>query len=187
MRNIFIVILLFFTTFCFSQSAQLAYSYYRKGEYEKASMIYKQLYDKNPIRRDYFKRLLTCYQLTDKFEESTNLLSAQKSFFPEQAYLNVEIGYNLQLQEKKELATPYYSTALQSIEANPNTGYLIGKAFQDNHLLDYALKAYQRSMELNPNLNYDAYIAFIYGEKGEVENMFNAYLNMIDKNPSYYS
>ncbi|NNC70984.1 MAG: tetratricopeptide repeat protein, partial [Flavobacteriaceae bacterium] len=31
------------------------------------------------------------------------------------------------------------------------------------------------------------YIAFIYGEMGEVENMFNAYLNMIDKNPSYYS
>jgi len=187
MRNIFIVILLFFTTFCFSQSAQLAYSYYRKGEYEKASMIYKQLHDKNPIRRDYFKRLLTCYQLTDKFQESTELLTSQTTFFPEQEYLNVEIGYNLQLQEKNELAIPYYEKALQSIEVNPNTGYLIGKAFQDNHLLDYALKAYRRSMELNPNLNYDAYIAFIYGEKGEVENMFNAYLNMIDKNPSYYS
>ncbi|MDJ0645314.1 MAG: tetratricopeptide repeat protein, partial [Flavobacteriaceae bacterium] len=127
------------------------------------------------------------YQLTDNFQQATDLLTSQKTFFPEQAYLDVEVGYNLQLQNKKEAAIPYYDAALKSIENNPNTGYLIGKAFQDNHLLDYALKSYERAMELNPNLNYDAYIAFIYGEKGEVENMFNAYLNMIDKNPSYFS
>ena len=187
MRNLFIAILLFCTTCCFAQSAQLAYSYFRKGEYEKAAVIYKQLYDKNPVRRDYFKRLLTCYQLTDKFQQASNLLTGQRTFFPEQSYLDVEIGYNLQLQDKKEEALPFYDAALRSIENNPNTGYLIGKAFQDNHLLDYALKAYQRSMKLNPDLNYDAYIAFIYGEKGDIENMFNAYLNMIDKNPSYYS
>lgn len=187
MRALIIAISFLFTTQCIAQSAQLAYSYYRKGEYEKAAVIYKQLYDKNPVRRDYFKRLLTCYQLTDKFQDASDLLTSQKAFFPTQVYLNVEIGYNLQLQDKKEEAVPYYNTAIQAIEENPNTGYLIGKAFQDNHLLDYALKAYQRSMELNPNLNYDAYIAFIYGEKGEVENMFNAYLNMINKNSSYFS
>ena len=187
MRNIIIVIVLFFTTCSFAQSAQLAFSYYRKGEYEKASLIYKQLYDQNPVRRDYFKRLLTCYQLTDKFQQATELLNNQQLFFPEQAYLNVEIGYNLQLQKQFEAAEPYYEIALKSIEDHPNTGYLIGKAFRDNHLLDQALKAFKKAMELNPNLNYDAYIADIYGEKGEVENMFNAYLDMIDKNPNYYS
>ncbi len=187
MRITFIAILLFFTTFSFSQSSQLAYSYFRKGEYEKASVIYKQLHEKNAIRRDYFKRLLSCYQLTERFEEASNLLSQQKLRFPSQQYLDIEIGYNLQLQDQPDLALPYYESALQSVEKNPNSGYLIGKTFQDNHLLDYALKAYKKAMELNPNLNYDAYIAFIYGEKAEIENMFDSYLNMVDKNPSYFS
>ncbi len=187
MRRLIIVIVLFFSSFSFAQSAQLAYSYFRKGDYEKAAVIYKKLHEENPVRRDYFKRLLTCYQLTDKFDKSTALLADQKTFFPDQSYLNVEIGYNLQLQEKKTEAIPYYERALELLERQPNAGYIIGKTFQDNHLLDYALKAYQRAMELNTKLNYDAYVAFIYGEKGEVENMFGSYLNMIDKNPSYFS
>lgn len=187
MRNIFIVILLVFTTFSFSQSSQLAYSYFRKGEYEKAGTIYKQLHDKNPVRRDYFKRLLSCYQLTDRFTEATELLETQQKRYPKQSYLNIETGYNLQLQEQKEKAIPYYDKALKTIEGNPNSGYLIGKTFQDNHLLDYALKAYKKAMDLNPKLNYDSYIAFIYGEQGEVEKMFNAYLTMVDKNENYYN
>ena len=40
---------------------------------------------------------------------------------------------------------------------------------------------------MNPDFNYDAYIAFIYGEKAEIYNMFNSYLNMIEKNESFYS
>ena len=76
---------------------------------------------------------------------------------------------------------------MKSIENNPNSGYFIGQTFQDNHLLDYALRAYKRAMELNPDLNYDAYLAFIYGEKGEIENMFGAYLNMVQKNETFYS
>ena len=187
MRITFIAILLFFTTFSFSQSAQLAYSYFRKGEYEKASVLYKQLHEKNAIRRDYFKRLLSCYQLTERFEEASNLLNQQKQRFPSQQYLNIEIGYNLQLQDQPDLALPYYESALKSVEKHPNSGYLVGKTFQDNHLLDYSLKAYKKAMKLNPNLNYDAYIAFIYGEKAEIENMFDSYLNMVDKNPSYFS
>ncbi len=187
MLRIFIVILFFITSTSFSQNSQLAHNYFNKGEYEKASTLYKELYKKNKVRRDYFKKLLSCYQLTENFDAASSLLINHQQEFPDQTYLNIEIGYNLQLQHQLEKAIPYYEESLKSIENIPNSGYLIGHTFQKNNLLDYSLKAYKRAMELNPDLNYDAYIAFIYGEKGEIENMFNSYLNMIEKNESFYS
>jgi len=187
MLRIFIVILFFITSTSFSQNSQLAHNYFNKGEYEKASTLYKELYKKNKVRRDYFKKLLSCYQLTENFDAASSLLINHQQEFPDQTYLNIEIGYNLQLQHQLEKAIPYYEESLKSIENKPNSGYLIGHTFQKNNLLDYSLKAYKRAMELNPDLNYDAYIAFIYGEKGEIENMFNSYLNMIEKNESFYS
>ncbi len=187
MHRKFIVILFFFTSsFCFSQNSQLAYNYFRKGEYEKAAALYKPLYEKSKIRRDYFKKLLSCYQLTENFEAASTLLNKHQKEFPRQTNLIIELGYNLQLQHQEEKAIPYYKQALESIENNPHSGYSIGRTFQENHLLDFALKAYQKAMELNPELNYDAYIAFIYGEKAEIENMFNSYLNMVEKSESFY-
>jgi tetratricopeptide (TPR) repeat protein len=186
MHRIIIVILLFFTLISFAQDSQLAYDYYRKGEYEKASILYKQLYEKNKIRRDYFKQLLSSYQLSENYVAASELLISHQKEFTNQTHLPIEIGYNLQLQGQKEKAIPYYDQALRTVENNPNSGYIIGRTFQDNHLLDYALSAYTRAMELNPELNYDAYIAFIYGEKGDIENMFDAYLNMVQKNETFY-
>jgi len=182
MRTLFL-----FSTFCYSQNSQLAYNYFRKGEYKKATVIYKQLHKKNKVRRDYFKKLLSCYQLTEDFENASNLLEQQIKDFPTQSHLNIELGYNYQLQNEKEKAIPYYDLALKSIETNAASGYLIGRTFKDNHLLDYALKTYLRAMELNSHLHYDAYVASIYGEKAELEKMFDSYLNMIEKNNNYFS
>lgn len=188
MHRKFIVILFFFSvSFCFSQNPQLAQNYFRKGEYKKAAALYKQLYEKNKIRRDYFKKLLSCYQLTENFDAAAKLLEAHQKEFPKQAYLIIEKGYNLQLQHFDDKAIPYYEKAIQLVAENPYSGYLIGRTFQENHLLDYALKAYKKAMELDPSINYDAYVAFIYGEKAEIENMFDAYLNMVKKNESYYA
>ena len=53
----------------FAQNAELANSFFRKGEYEKAILLYEPLLENNPIRQDYFKSLLTCYQQLEKYED----------------------------------------------------------------------------------------------------------------------
>ena len=66
-----------------------------------------------------------------------------------------------------------------------SSAYLIGKTFQDNHLLDYAVKAFKKAMVLNPKSNFNYQLAFIYGEQGDLENMFTSYLDLIDRNEKY--
>ncbi|GGK39852.1 hypothetical protein GCM10007963_04930 [Lutibacter litoralis] len=159
--------------------------YLRNGEYEKAAAIYKTLHEKNPLNSSYLTNLVTSYQQLENFNEVASIINKQLEKRSDQYYLLVELGYNYQLQYKQDSATFFYEKALKSIEKSKNKGYLIGRSFQKNHLLDYALIAFKKSMEFNPNANFNLQIAAIYGEKADLENMFNTYLNLVETNLNY--
>ena len=182
-----IVLFFFMSSFCVAQNANLANMYFNRGDYVQASTIYKELYTKNDVRQDYFKRLLTCYQQLEKYKEATILLNRHHKKFVKQHNLWVEIGYNLALQKKNDEAATYYQKALDVIEDDPFQARVIGRAFEENHLIDYALRSYQRAMEINPQFNFDVNVAYLYGEKADIEKMFNSYLTMIEKNEEYYA
>ncbi len=187
MRIIFFIFLYCFSLQIYGQEPQLAFQYFRNGEYEKAASIYKDLHNKHPYNSSYVNALIDCYQQTENFNEITILVHNQLNNFPNQEYLFIELGYSFQLQHLQEKANSLYEKALKVIETSPNSGYLIGKTFQDNHLLDYALLAYKKAMEISPSANYNFQIAFIYGEKAEIENMFNTYLDLVFINENYIS
>jgi len=187
MRSIVIIILLLFSIYGNAQSAELANSYFRKGEYDKAILLYTPLFENNPIRQDYFKSLLTCYQQVESYEEAQALIEEQIQRFPEQIYLYIELGYNHQLQGQAEIAEKYYKQSIDYVRKNPGFTFMIGRSFRQNHLLDEALLSYQIAKELNPKLNTEISEAQIYGEKGDLEKMFSLYLDLVDKNANYFS
>lgn len=182
-----ILFVILFSGSVFAQNAELANSFFRKGEYEKAIMLYEPLLKSNTIRQDYFKSLLTCYQQLEKYEDANRLLNEQLENFPNQIYLYVELGYNRQLQGKAQEAKTYYERSMQFIEQNPSYAFVIGRTFRQNSLLDYAQRTYKRAKELNPNLNTEISEAQIYGERGDIDKMFSLYLDLVDKNDNYYS
>lgn len=186
MHKILLIFLIFIASTLCAQKADLARSYFRNGDYEKAIMLYKPLHDKNPIRRDYFKNLLTSHQQLEQYEWAEILITYQLNRFPNQIYLNIELGYNFQLQGNLEEAHKHYDICINYIEKSPNYAYSIGRTFKENHLLEYALKSYQIAKAKNPKLNTEISEAQIYGEMGELEKMFEAYLNLIEKNEKYY-
>ena len=168
-----------------AQSVQMAYDYYKKGEYQKAATVYEKLHKKNANNRSYFKMLLRCYQQTEDYSKSETLINTQQLKFPKQHYLAVELGYNYQLQGLKDKAEPLYLKAIKKAKEIPSTARMTGKTFQDNSMLDYALQVYKEGAKTKNNLSFQLYIATIYGEKGEIENMFDAYLDMAQSNSKY--
>lgn len=184
-RCIFLYLLLLSQVIVAQNNYLLAENYYREGEYEKATQIYKKLVDKNPYNTTYLKRLISCYQETNQFSSAETLLTNRLRISPHQTYLNVFLGYNFEKQEQPAKAKIYYEKALKSIEKKVNYSGIIGRLFKDYHLLDYAIQSYEKGMKKNPNANYSFQIAQIYGEKGEFEKMFQSYIDMIDKNSNY--
>lgn len=162
-----------------------AESYFRQGEYEKATQIYKSLLDRNPFNTTYLKKLVTCYQETDQFQKAEDLIRTSLAKNSSQKYLHVELGYNYERQQMMDLAKKEYATALQAIEVNPSLGGMVGRMFRQNNSLDNAITAYNRTMELNPNASYQFQVAQIYGEKGEFAQMFDSYIELVNKNESY--
>lgn len=163
----------------------LAETYFRQGEYEKASQIFKELYKKSPFNTTYLNRLISCYQETNQFLIVEKLIQEKLKKNPTQIYLYVYLGYNYEKQQQKDLAKTNYEKAINSIAIYKNYGGLIGRIFKDYNLLDYAIMAYEKAMESNEKANYNFQIAQIYGEKGDFKKMFTAYINLVDKNDAY--
>jgi tetratricopeptide (TPR) repeat protein len=182
MKKTIILFFIFISSLSYGQNDYLlAEKYYTDGAYEKATPLFKVLFDKNPFNTTYLKRLISVYQETSQFETVDKLLKQRLIKHPTHTYLNVELGYNYERQHQKETAKLYYDKAINSIKANPRMGGFIGRLFKDNALLDYAILAFEETMRYNKNANYKFQIARIYGEKGAFEKMFTSYIDLIDK------
>lgn len=176
-----LLFLIFILSSCIglAQEDFLAKQYLTNGDYEKALVFYEKLVETNPRRTDYAEGLVSCYQQLERYDEAEAFLlqKIEDSYaFPT---FYIELGYNFTLKNEPEKANVYYDKAIKKIEDNPNYGYSVGYRFQKYALLDYAVQAYTKAMELKPELNYDFQLARIYGEQGDVEKMYQSYLNLI--------
>ncbi|MBT8307641.1 MAG: tetratricopeptide repeat protein [Maribacter sp.] len=179
MRLFLSIFFLYFTQIAVAQDDFLAKQYFNDGHFEKAVVFYEKLVEKNPRRTDYSEGLVACYQQLERYDDAEDFLTQKINEGNTYPILLVELGYNHALQNSSEKAAEYYEKALTKIDDNPNFGYSIAFRFQKYSLLDYALKAYSRAMELNPKLDYNFQLARIYGEQGNINKMYSAYLNLL--------
>ena len=180
MRLIFFIItFLALSTFGFAQDDFLAKQYFADGDFEKAVVFYEKLVEKSPRRTEYVQDLVACYQQLERYQDAEDFLNQRLKDRNPYPTLLIDLGYNYKLQDNEQMAQTYYEKALDVIPKNPNYGYALGLQFQKYSLLDLAIKAFKNSMELNPALNFNFQLARIYGEKGNVEAMYNSYLNLV--------
>jgi len=164
-----------------AQDDFLAKQYFNDGDFEKAVAFYEKLVDKNPRRTDYAEGLIATYQQLKRYTDAEKLLLEKIKTGNAYPTLFIELGYNYTLQNVPEKAKEYYNKAISKIEENPNFGYGVGFRFQKYALLDEALQAYKKAMELNPQLDYNYQMARVYGEQGDIEKMYVSYLKLISE------
>jgi len=179
LRLVFFIFVLCFSQLALAQDDFLAKQYFNDGDFEKAVVFYEKLVEKNPRRTDYSEGLVACYQQLERYDEAEEYLLQKINEGNIYPLLLIELGHNHTLQNAPEKAADYYNKALSKIDDNPNFGYSIAFRFQKYSLLNYALKAYSRAMELNPKLDYNYQLARIYGEQGDIDKMYDAYLNLL--------
>jgi tetratricopeptide (TPR) repeat protein len=182
MKNIFIYIVLFWSAFAFSQNEQLAQYYYDKGDFEKAKISYEELLNSAPSNTQYFLRTVDCYQQLQQFALAEKMIQDRYNRYKQGVFL-VELGYNFQLQKNDSKAKNYYDQAIEKIKTNPNDVYGIGNSFEKKVLLEYALKAYQTAMQVQPSYNFNFQIGMLYGQLGKTDQMIDLLLTESYQNP----
>ncbi len=169
----------------YAQSGQLALNYAEQGEYEKAILVYQKALKNERGNPKLLAGLVKSYQQIEKYEEAAQELKFYVDKVVDKGFLIVELGYNEQLRGNESLASQYYDTAIKGVEANTMNTHLVATTFQSHSLLKQAVEAYEAGAKANENANYNIQLAKLYGELGEVQKMYDAYLNLINKNPNY--
>ena len=170
------------SAFAFSQNEQLAQYYYDKGDFEKAKIAYEQLLNSSPSNTQYFLRTVESYQQLQQFEVAQKVILERYNRYKQGVFL-VELGYNYQLQKNDSKAKSYYDQAIEKIKTNPNDVYGVGNSFEKKVLLEYALKAYQTAMQVQPNYNFNFQIGMLYGQLGKTDQMIDLLLTESFNNP----
>ncbi|WP_298550244.1 tetratricopeptide repeat protein [uncultured Algibacter sp.] len=160
----------------------LAKDYFQKGEYEKALIEYKKLYAESSSNINYINQIISTHQQLEQYDEAELFLVKLMERVKYPAFL-VELGYNYQLKNDFQRANENYQKAISFIDVKPSHVFGIARSFQNHSLLDQAVISYEKATTLNPDFNFNVQLAQIYGEQGNIEKMFNSYLNFADSNP----
>lgn len=186
MKKLFFIVFLAISSVILAQKTNrndyiFAENYFRNNEFEKALVIYKKLLDKSPYNTTYLQRLISCYQETDNFSKAENILNYKLRKNPKLSYLNVFLGHNYEKKHQLETADKFYNIALKSIDADARYATTIASFFKNYNKLNYAIKAYEKASNKQKGANYGFQIAQIYGEQGNFVQMFEQYINYLDK------
>ncbi len=169
----------------FAQPDKLAQEYFRNGEYEKASILYKKLFDKNPYSDFYFTRYLNCLLPLENYSEAEKLIKNQIKKYPEKTQLYVSYGNLYERQFEMEKAKKKYRDAISQIPAEKYQVIRLANSFVQLTKYDLALETYERGQEILKNDKLFAYeLGDLYRRKGDAEPMVRNYLNALKENPS---
>ncbi|WP_296317020.1 tetratricopeptide repeat protein [Winogradskyella sp. UBA3174] len=182
-----LLILLILLGFSFTQaqnSEVLADSYYKRGEFKKALVIYQNLYKKEKYNSKYLYKIIETHQQLEQFDKAETLLT-EKLSKQNSPLLLIELGYNFQLKDSIIKAEKLYDSAIAFIDERPNYIYSIAKKFEDHSLLEQAIRVYDKGKLLTPDKDYSIQLARIYGDQGNIEQMFANYVDYIAYRPNY--
>ncbi|MEH6408279.1 MAG: tetratricopeptide repeat protein [Leeuwenhoekiella sp.] len=163
----------------------MARNYFEQGQYEKAAVTYGALLKKQPSNSNYILSLVETYQQLEDYKKADSLLQKSLNLRQNSPQLEIELGYNYQLQGKQNLAEEHYTKAINSINTNPGYAYTVGRAFEKYSLLDQAITTYTTAMKLSDKFVFDLQLARIYGEQGNIELMLDTYISLIRKDEKY--
>lgn len=190
MKLFILIISILYSSLAFSQIEQnsdsydvVADGYYKKGDFEKALLAYQKLYSEKKST-NYFNKIISSLQQLERYDEAEDMLLERYSrskYIP----MLIEIGYNYQLKGNNETAQKYYNEAVLALDEKPIYVFTMARQFESHSLLDYAITVYKKGMVLDPEKNYSNQLAHIYGEQGNIEEMFSNYLDYIQFRPDF--
>lgn len=127
---------------------KLANQYYNTGEYEKAAVLYKQLWEANKRRTHYYDRFITSLLESEQFDVALENLGARIKQEPDNSALLVKKATVYTAQGQPEKADELYEQAIDNLPANANMISRLGYAFQSARDYENAIRTYEKGAQL---------------------------------------
>ena len=188
--RIFIFFILFVSSsFAFGQDSdqQLAQHYYSKGEFDKALVYYKRLYEKQP-NKFYLKHYFNCLEATGDDKAAEKLLKKATSRNRYDNEYAIMLAQFYEEHGEVDKSTKIYNDLIDDLPPSSGNVIQLYKAFKAQGKTEMSYRTLVKGRKLLKKsypLNFQ--FAEYYGSVGETEKMMNEYLDMIEYHPSYMS
>jgi tetratricopeptide (TPR) repeat protein len=166
------------------ENEKLAFQYYSDKDYEKALLLFRDLYDKQPTHHHY-TYYFYCLTALDKFSEAEKLVKSKIKDEQGSYRYEVDLGYLYLLTDKPEKAAKCFDELIENMNPNKANISEIANAFLSRQLYEFAIKTYLKGREL---LQYTEYfnreLALVYEMSGNYSSMIEEYLDLLEGDPS---
>lgn len=190
LKHIFYII--FLGVFAFQASAQhtdeqLATQYMYSKDFDKAVVLFEQVYSKKPTRYVYLN-YLNCLFALKEYKQAEKLVRKQIKLYPEINTYKVDLGYVFTLAGESSKADKTYTQLIQNTPTDEQQIVNIAKAFEEKKLFQYAISTYLKGEKLfKNNTLFNLDIASVYLNQGDYKNMMTEYLDLIQEGPEFVS
>lgn len=185
MRILILLSICLIPLFTQAQDARLAQQYYRNGEYEKAAVLYEQLFQSNENNDFYFDRYVECLLSLEDYDNAEKVIKRQLRREPDNVKLYVTYGKLYERQFEDEQAQKQYRKAIDNLPRDRFTVIKLANAFSSLTKYDLAIETYEKGAQLlKDDQIFAYYLADLYRRKGDSEKMIKYYLNSLEANPS---
>ncbi|HHM20964.1 MAG TPA: tetratricopeptide repeat protein [Bacteroidetes bacterium] len=185
MRYIFLFLLVaFLSVFAVGQNVKLARQYYRDGEFEKAAVLYKKLYDAQNRNDYYFDKFIECLLAVEDFDTAEKALQQELKKNPKNIRMYVLYGNLYERRFDDAAAEEQYQKAIKKLPAEQYEITRLASAFSKLSKYDLAIQTYEKGANLIKDKQVFAFnLAELYRRKGDVPKMIENYLNTLAAYP----
>ena len=167
------------------QDPNLANQYFVNGEYEKASSLYKQLFERDNRNEYFLERYVDCMVNLEEFEECENVLKKQIKKSKQNTMLYAMYGGLLGIQGKEDEAKKQYEAALDKMSPDYMSVTRLASFFVKKSNYEMGIKTYERGSKMLGDPNRFAFsLGELYRRQGDIGKMIEYYLNTLESDPS---
>jgi tetratricopeptide (TPR) repeat protein len=166
---------------------KLALQFYQNQDFEKASELFRQLYEQKPSPY-YYQYLLFSLVEIKQYDKAEKLIKKCQKAEPEISRYTVDMGYVNFRAGNTEKATKYYDDALKKLGPNQQQVFELANAFLARGENEYAIRTYLKGRQLlNNSYPFSLELASVYERMGDFKNAMEEYLNLLDVKKDYLS
>lgn len=187
MRTIFIFLFVLFSISgsAQSQNEKLAYQYYASKEFEKAVVLYEDVYKDSPTTEVYQPYLASLLFL-ERYKAAEKLVKKHQKKYADQLDVLIDLGMVYQAWGKEGKANKSYEKAISEMHPDAHSILAVGNAFFRRKQYKYAIKTYQKGAKLLDNEYPFAFeLAKIYEAQGNLSQMTLSLLGVLDFGEEY--
>ncbi len=166
-------------------NSKLALQYFREQNYEKASVLFKDLYSQTNSQY-YFSYYIRCLTELKEYTEAEKIIKKRIKRDKTNLGYYVELGYLYKSQGKEDDATKQFESSIKKLTKNRNSISTLANAFISKRLYSWAEKTYLKGKKLlSGEYTYNYELANIYLYQRNYNKMINEYLSLLEKSPAY--